>query len=366
MTRVIRVGSRKSQLALIQTNGVVDRLKKCFPEIDFEIIAMTTTGDKILDTALSKIGEKSLFTRELETALLEKQVDFVVHSLKDLPTELPIGLTIGAVCKRDDPRDALVLRSDLSFDGLSSLPAGSVIGTSSLRRAAQIRRKYPHLQISDVRGNLNTRLRKLEEKKFDALVLAVAGLERMEWKDKISHVLEPNECLYAVSQGAIAVECRALDEDILCLLAALTDFPTLISCVAERAFLRHLEGGCSVPVAVHTEIKGNELTLSGGVFSIGGTDAVLDSMTAQLSCISLQHKEVKKFTTKAFAAVIASEEYQTSLEAAEQLGIDLAIRMMASGADVILSIAKKQTAEEIMKQKAKSAALKELDTLGSK
>lgn len=360
MGEIIRVGSRKSQLALIQTNGVVDQLKKYFPDVEFQIIAMTTTGDKILDTALSKIGEKSLFTRELETSLLENQVDFVVHSLKDLPTELPCGLVVGAICKRDDPRDALVLRSDHEFHGLSSLPAGSVIGTSSLRRAAQLKRKYANLQISDVRGNLNTRLKKLEEaKQYDALVLAVAGLERMGWQEKISHILEPEECMYAVSQGAVAVECRANDNHVLSILSVLTDFPTLVKCVAERAFLRRLEGGCSVPVAVNTEIKGNELTLRGGVFSIGGADAVLDNMSVQFDNSSSdkgEKQEAKNFTTQTFAAVVSEGRFEAALTTAEALGTDLANRMLASGADEILRFAKKQTADEILKQKAAKAA----------
>lgn len=361
MAKTIKVGSRKSQLALIQTNGVVNQLKKYFPEIDFQIIAMTTTGDNILDTALSKIGEKSLFTRELEMALLTDEVDFVVHSLKDVPTELPAGLVVGAICKRDDPRDALVLRKDHnSFENLSSLPPGSVIGTSSLRRSAQLKRKHPNLKISDVRGNLNTRLRKLDEmKQFDALVLAVAGLERMNWSDRISHILESDECMYAVGQGAVAVECRQNDLSILSLLSVITDFPTLVSCIAERSFLKRLEGGCSVPVAVHTEMKENELVLHGGVFSLCGSSAVLDSMVANLGN-NRSHKtddqKVENFTYRHFAAVVADVDFKSAMEVAENLGTSLAEQMMKAGADEILSVAKRQTADEIMLQKAGKSA----------
>jgi len=365
--KIVNVGSRKSQLALIQTNNVIAQLKAFYPTYEFNIISMTTTGDNILDTALSKIGEKSLFTKELEVELLECRVDFVVHSLKDLPTELPENLVIGAVCKRDDPRDALVLRSDQADNDLGSLPAGSVIGTSSLRRAAQLRRKFPHLKIEDVRGNLNTRLRKLDDAAsiFNGLVLAVAGLERMDWKQRISRVLSSEDCMYAVGQGAMAVECRSDDVDMLVMLSVLTDQVTLLRCIAERAFLRRLEGGCSVPVAVTTELLGNQLKLCGGVFSILGTEAVLGDqvVTVQTDVAALDTDSIlqdKLWARRHYAAITSppSVAAAEALEAAEHLGISLANKLMAEGAAEILSAAKQQTADEIRRQKAVKDAAK--------
>ncbi|XP_014678106.1 PREDICTED: porphobilinogen deaminase-like [Priapulus caudatus] len=188
-----------------------------------------------------KIGEKALFTKELEVALEEKAVDLVVHSLKDLPTVLPPGMVIAAVCKRDSPEDAVVLHPKHAGKTLSLLPEGSVVGTSSLRRVAQLRRAFPHLRFDDVRGNLNTRLRKLDDgATYDALVLAAAGLERMGWKDRIAQRLTEEESLYAVGQGALAVECRADDASTIAMLAQLHHTTTLLRCVAERAFLKQL------------------------------------------------------------------------------------------------------------------------------
>ncbi|KAG8569746.1 hypothetical protein GDO81_014530 [Engystomops pustulosus] len=205
---VIRVGTRKSQLARIQTDSVVEMLTNKFPEAHFEIVAMSTTGDKILDTALSKIGEKSLFTKELENALERNEVDLVVHSLKDLPTSLPPGFTIGAVCKRESPYDAVVFHPKNAEKSLESLPTNSTIGTSSLRRAAQLKKHFPHLQFKDIRGNLNTRLKKLDEHDdFSAIILAAAGLRRMGWENRIDQVLSPEQCLYAVGQVCICSVC---------------------------------------------------------------------------------------------------------------------------------------------------------------
>ncbi|CAH1111359.1 unnamed protein product [Psylliodes chrysocephalus] len=280
----IRVGSRKSELALIQTKHVISLLKTCFPEKEFEIVTMNTLGDKILDIALPKIGEKSLFTKELETALHTGCVDFVVHSLKDLPTTLPQGMAIGAVLTREDPRDALVLQKDLERSlTLSNLPENSIIGTSSLRRAAQLAKKYPHLKVENIRGNLNTRLKKLDDLgKYQAIILAAAGLNRIGWKDRISKILSEDELLYAVGQGALAVECRTDNEAILELLEPLYDLETALRVTAERSFLRTLGGGCSAPVAVSSSLKAiNEseydLVLTGAVWSLDGKDEVTDS-----------------------------------------------------------------------------------------
>ncbi|XP_022828767.1 uncharacterized protein LOC111358096 [Spodoptera litura] len=272
---VIRVGSRKSELALIQTNYVIDCLKKVHPEKEFTVVTMTTLGDRILDVSLPKIGEKSLFTKDLEDALRNDTVDFVVHSLKDLPTTLPDGLAIGAVFEREDPRDALVLREDFKDHTLATLPEGSVIGTSSLRRTAQLRGSYPQLSVADVRGNLNTRLRKLDTSgQYTALLLASAGLQRMGWKDRISKVLPCADMKYAVGQGALAVECRSDNTNILNMLAPFNHPETYCRILAERSFLKTLGGGCSAPVGVSTTLKPVDsqfrLSLTGAVWSMDG------------------------------------------------------------------------------------------------
>lgn len=272
---VIRVGSRKSELALIQTNYVIDCLKKVHPEKEFTVVTMTTLGDRILDVSLPKIGEKSLFTKDLEDALRNDTVDFVVHSLKDLPTTLPDGLAIGAVFEREDPRDALVLREDFKVHTLATLPEGSVIGTSSLRRTAQLRGSYPQLSVADVRGNLNTRLRKLDTSgQYAALLLASAGLQRMGWKDRISKVLPCADMKYAVGQGALAVECRSDNTNILNMLAPFNHPETYCRILAERSFLKTLGGGCSAPVGVSTTLKPVDsqfrLSLTGAVWSMDG------------------------------------------------------------------------------------------------
>ncbi|XP_048488305.1 porphobilinogen deaminase [Plutella xylostella] len=281
---IIRVGSRKSELALIQTNFVIDSLKKLYPEKEFSIVSMTTLGDRILDISLPKIGEKSLFTKDLEEALANNSVDFVVHSLKDLPTALPPGLAIGAVFEREDPRDALVLSEKYKDHTLATLPEGSVIGTSSLRRTAQLRSAHPHLKVCDVRGNLNTRLRKLdaEDGMFAALLLAHSGLLRMNWGERASKILSCSEMMYAVGQGALAVECRADNTHILSLLAPLNHAGTYCAALAERSFLATLGGGCSAPVGVSTKLKpfGAEykLTISGAVWSLDGKTKIIDKV----------------------------------------------------------------------------------------
>lgn len=215
---------------------------------------MTTMGDRVLNISLPKIGEKSLFTKDLEDALKNGVVDFVVHSLKDLPTSLPDGMAIGAVLEREDPRDALVLAKCHEGKCLRTLPKGSVIGTSSLRRTAQLSRKYPHLEVQDIRGNLNTRLAKLDAvgSKYSGIILAQAGLVRMGWHNRISQTIEPDDILYAVGQGALAVECRSDDVQILEMLQKLTCHQTQCRILTERSFLKTLGGGCSAPVAVNS------------------------------------------------------------------------------------------------------------------
>nr|XP_020476399.1 porphobilinogen deaminase isoform X1 [Monopterus albus] len=337
--RIIRIGTRKSQLARIQTDSVADKLKELYPDVHLEIVAMSTTGDKILDTALSKIGEKSLFTKELENALEMNEVDLVVHSLKDLPTALPPGFTIGAVLKRENPNDAVVLHQKHVGRTLDTLPENSVIGTSSLRRAAQLKKRFPHLEFKDIRGNLNTRLKKLDEKEdFAAIILAAAGLRRMGWENRISQTLEPGDCMYAVGQGALAVEVRAKDTDILEMVSVLHDPDTVLRCIAERAFLKRLEGGCSVPVAVHTEVKDSQLYLTGAVYSLDGSDSLKDTMQTSITAADKSLEEVDERVQR--VGVTATKISGEVKARAERLGVDLADLLLSKGAKEILMVAR--------------------------
>jgi hydroxymethylbilane synthase len=277
--RTIRIGSRKSQLALVQTYWVQAQLQKSFPDITFEVHTMSTQGDKILDVALAKIGDKGLFTKELELGMINKEIDFAVHSLKDLPTNLPPGLTLAAITERENPEDAVVLHEKHKGEKLETLPAGAVIGTSSLRRLAQLRHKFPHFTFKDVRGNLITRMAKLDAGEYDALILAVAGLERLEMNDRIHQILSPEISLHAVGQGALGIECRADDTEVITLLKAIEHPQTRDRCLAERSFLRVLEGGCQVPIGVNTEIINDKLTLKGLVASVDGQKIVQNIVT---------------------------------------------------------------------------------------
>jgi hydroxymethylbilane synthase len=277
--RLIRIASRKSQLALVQTHWVQAQLQKHYPDRSFEVHTMSTQGDKILDVALAKIGDKGLFTKELEVGMLNNETDFAVHSLKDLPTRLPEGLMLGCVTERENPADALVVHEKHRDKQLETLPAGVVIGTSSLRRLAQLRHHYPHLEFKDIRGNLNTRLAKLDAGEYDAIILAVAGLERLEMSDRIHQVIPAEISLHAVGQGALGIECRTGDEEILQILQVIQHQPTAYRCYAERAFLRELEGGCQVPIGVNTHLDGDNLTLTGMVASLDGQRLIKDTIT---------------------------------------------------------------------------------------
>jgi hydroxymethylbilane synthase len=277
--RTIRIGSRKSQLALVQTYWVQEQLQKSFPDIAFEVHTMSTQGDKILDVALAKIGDKGLFTKELEVGMLNQEIDFAVHSLKDLPTHLPAGLILAAITERENPADALVLHEKHKGRQIDTLPEGAVIGTSSLRRLAQLRHKFPHFAFKDVRGNLITRMAKLDAGEYDALILAVAGLERLGMSDRIHQILPKEISLHAVGQGALGIECRADDTELISLLKAIEHPQTRDRCLAERAFLRDLEGGCQVPIGVNTEINGEQLTLTGIVASVDGQKMVKDTVS---------------------------------------------------------------------------------------
>ncbi len=305
-SRTIRIASRKSQLALVQTYWVKAELEKAFPNLTFEVVTMETQGDKILDVSLSKIGDKGLFTQELEDGMLKRETDFAVHSLKDLPTNLPQGLMLGCVTKREDPADALVVHAKHKDKQLDTLPQGAVIGTSSLRRLAQLRHHFPHFNFKDIRGNVNTRLAKLDSGDYDAIILAAAGLQRLDMSDRIHQIIPSNISLHAVGQGALGIECREGDQEILAIIKVLEDGPTRDRCYAERAFLRTLEGGCQVPIGVNTNIEGDTLTLTGMVASLDGQKLLKDT-------------------------VIGNSHH------ADQIGIDLANLLREKGADQILA-----------------------------
>ncbi|KKB72559.1 MULTISPECIES: hydroxymethylbilane synthase [Bacillus] len=245
--RNIIVGSRRSKLAMTQTKWVIKKLEELHPNVTFEIKEIVTKGDRILDVTLSKVGGKGLFVKEIEQAMLSGEIDMAVHSMKDMPSALPEGLVIGCVPKREDVRDALISKKRQT---LAELPQGAVVGTSSLRRSAQLLQIRPDLEIKWIRGNIDTRLKKLETEEYDAIILAAAGLSRMGWKDDVvTEFLEPESCLPAVGQGALAIECRAADEELLGLLSGLNDRYTEQTVTAERAFLHAMEGGCQIPIA---------------------------------------------------------------------------------------------------------------------
>ncbi len=281
--RTIRIGSRSSQLALVQTHWVQAELQKAYPDRTFEVHTMATQGDKILDVALAKIGDKGLFTKELEVGMLQQEIDFAVHSLKDLPTNLPSGLVLGVVTERENPADAVVFHEKYRDFHIDTLPPGAVVGTSSLRRLAQLRHHYPHLTFKDIRGNLITRLAKLDSGEFDAIILAVAGLERLGMNSRIHQILTPEISLHAVGQGALGIECRGDDGEVLALLKAIEHAPTRDRTLAERAFLRELEGGCQVPIGVNSVIDGENLTLTGIVASVDGQQVVKDTVTGKVA-----------------------------------------------------------------------------------
>lgn len=335
----LKVGSRKSELALIQTHHVIEQLKKHKPDINFEVVKIATVGDKVLDVALSKIGEKALFTKELEIALEQKEVDFVVHSLKDLPTTLPQGMVIGSILEREDPRDAVVMKKGSGFSCLDDLPEHSVIGTSSVRRAAQLKAKFPKFRFEDIRGNLNTRLRKLdaEDGIYSAIILAVAGVTRMGWVDRITEYLNPDVCMHAVGQGALGVECREGDDSIISLLSSLHHRDTVLRAIAERAFLRKLEGGCSVPVAVQSNVTPAGISMSGGVWSIDGSTSLMDTHTIDFKD---QTDGAKRAKSSAFVSIVAENLESAELEGAERCGRELAEQLVRRGAEDILKEAK--------------------------
>jgi len=255
---LLRIGTRKSPLALWQAEHVRARLQALHPGLTVELVTMTTEGDRILDAPLAKIGGKGLFIKELEQALLDGRADIAVHSLKDVTVTLPEGLHIPVIGEREDPRDAFVSNH---YDSLDALPAGSRVGTSSLRRQCQLRARYPQLEVVTLRGNVNSRLAKLDAGEFDAILLASAGLKRLGFESRIRAALPPEILLPAVGQGAIAIECRVGDEDVNRLIAPLHHAASATRVAAERALNARLEGGCQVPIAAYAELDGLQLHL---------------------------------------------------------------------------------------------------------
>ncbi|KZE34073.1 hydroxymethylbilane synthase [Crenobacter luteus] len=260
--KTLVIASRESRLAMWQAEHVKARLEALYPDLSVSILGMTTQGDQILDRTLSKIGGKGLFVKELEVALAEGRADLAVHSIKDVPMTLPEGFALAAICEREDPRDAFVSNA---YASLSELPAGAVVGTSSLRRESQLRARYPHLTVKPLRGNVQTRLAKLDAGEYDAIILAAAGLKRLELSERIRMELAPSESLPAVGQGALGIEIRADRDDVRALLAPLDHADTRDCVLAERALSRALGGSCQVPLGGYATLSGDVITLGGFV-----------------------------------------------------------------------------------------------------
>lgn len=265
--RKIKIGSRGSPLALWQANWIKAQLETDNPEIPVEIVIIKTSGDIIQDVPLAKIGGKGLFVKEIEEALLRKEIDFAVHSMKDMPIKFPYGLCIASVTKRENPFDALISKDNIKLD---DLPKGARIGTGSLRRISQLLRYRPDLDLVPLRGNLDTRIKKIETEGLDGIILAAAGLIRMGWKDKISEIISPEVLLPAMGQGAVGIEARKNDVDNQVLLADMDDENTHLSLDAERAIVTRLEGGCNVPIGAFATIDDDEMTIKGLVASLDG------------------------------------------------------------------------------------------------
>lgn len=280
MVNKIKIGTRGSRLAIWQADYVRKRILENFPDLEIEIVRIKTKGDRILDAPLSKIGGKGLFVKEIEDALLRGDIDIAVHSIKDIPTNIPEGLEISAMTERDDPHDVFISKDGIPF---SELSIGAVIGTSSLRRQAQLLHKRPDLRFIPLRGNVDTRLRKLKEEQMDGIVLALAGIERMGFDDIKKEILPMDICLPAVGQGSIGIETRKSDDRIREIVSRLNHEETSIAIRSERAFLRKLEGGCQVPIAAHGRVRSGIIELHGMVATLKGEILIRDCLTGTLS-----------------------------------------------------------------------------------
>lgn len=302
--KIVRIATRKSPLAMWQAHFVKAELERHHPTLQVELVPMSTRGDKILDTPLAKIGGKGLFIKELEVAMLEGLADIAVHSMKDVPMEFPEGLGLHCICQREDPRDAFVSNH---FTNIDALPKSAIVGTSSLRRQCQLKAQRPDLIIKDLRGNVNTRLAKLDAGEFDAIILASAGLLRLKMVERIQAYIEPEQILPAGGQGAVGIECRSNDRELLDLLAPLNHPETALRVEAERAMNRRLEGGCQVPIGCYAELADGQLYIRGLVGAIDGSE-------------------------------IIEKELRGKASEAEQLGLALAEQLLDAGAAAILRV----------------------------
>ncbi|WP_258271281.1 hydroxymethylbilane synthase [Aggregatibacter actinomycetemcomitans] len=298
----LRIATRQSPLALWQANYVKDLLQQLYPDLNVELVPMVTKGDVILDSPLAKIGGKGLFVKELENALLNKEADIAVHSMKDVPMQFPEGLGLAVICKREDPRDAFVSNS---YRTLAELPQGAVVGTSSLRRQCQLKTLRPDLEIRSLRGNVGTRLSKLDNGDYDAIILASAGLIRLGLAERIASFIDVEQSLPAAGQGAVGIECRTDDVAVQQLLAPLADAETTSCVLAERAMNHHLQGGCQVPIGGYAVLRDSELYLRALVGSVDGS-------------------------------TIIRAEGKSAVENADVLGVQIAEQLLAQGADKIL------------------------------
>ncbi|MEW6289120.1 MAG: hydroxymethylbilane synthase [Thermodesulfobacteriota bacterium] len=276
MQKTIRIGTRASLLAMAQSTNIKNLIEAQYPGVQVELVKIVTKGDKILDVPLAKVGGKGLFVKEIEDAMLQHEVDIAVHSMKDVPAELPEELHLGIITKREDPRDAFISNA---FKTLADLPQGARVGTSSLRRKSQLGLMRSDLIISDLRGNLDTRLRKLDEKQYDAIILAAAGLNRLKMSARVASFFNPTDMLPAVGQGAVGIELRKADTELLAALAFLADETTAVAVRAERSFLHRLEGGCQVPIGAFAELQGGRVTITGLVASVNGAKMIKRQMT---------------------------------------------------------------------------------------
>jgi hydroxymethylbilane synthase len=274
------IATRESALAMWQARHIQSRLQALYPQTQVEILGMTTTGDQILDTPLAKIGGKGLFVKELETALADGSADLAVHSMKDVPMNLPDGFMMAATGERENPRDAFVSND---FATLEDLPAGSIVGTSSLRRQSQLQARFPHLQISPLRGNLQTRLRKLDEGQYAAIILAAAGLIRLNLGDRIRQTISPEQSIPAVGQGALGIEIKASRTDLLAVLAPLNHEDTKRCVEAERAMSRALAGSCTVPLGAYAVCEGEQINITGFVASVDGKEMIVEKVSGHRS-----------------------------------------------------------------------------------
>ena len=307
----IIIGTRSSKLALWQAEFVKAELNRLYPDIEIELNKIKTTGDKILDVPLAQVGGKGLFVKEIEEALLSGKADIAVHSMKDVPTEFPEGLRLAVICEREDPRDALISQmqnTKFKINNFQSIPKGAKIGTSSLRRACQLLSLRPDLKIEQLRGNLDTRFRKLDEGRFDAIILATAGVKRLGLEKRITEILPFEVSLPAIGQGAVGIECRIDDEFINKVIAPLNHPETAVCVKAERAFLKKLEGGCQVPIAAHARIG-----------EIARTSLVLDGLVGSIT-----------------GDRIIKGHIEGKVEDAERLGVALAEDVLSQGAKEIL------------------------------